>query len=420
MTPPYRNIRYLLVAVVCALPFIFGSLYLYRLVERVDTLPLDLYADLRWAPEGKDLVFLHRPLRQDPPAETEIWRATGGEFRQIGTLPSEFDWRLSKRHAANWMLLQAKRDGQGSRWALADGEKTVKFLDVEEPWTLIDSQGDGLFFQAFDDDEVLEGAVEVEDAPEIAATATPEVPSDVEPVQAPVQLGLNISEYQPETQVLRPLFSIPFSQTKDQPIVHLVRRSPDKRFLALVVQFGESAKPGLWLFDSESRRLLWTRISVSDRVQGLDWSSESLMVALTDAKGVTILPNALGVESIQLEISTAGDLRPKWGPGTKLYLINEHIVYLVDEDRSQAEPLFDTHAQYEGFSDLVLDASSAKIAYSASPKGYRELIIRDLQSGESLTEETLPGSLKQKAQSTVAYQLGSAIRFAWNRWTGRG
>lgn len=418
MTPPYRNIRYLLVALVCALPFVLGSIYLYRLVERVDTLPLDLYEGLRWAPEGKDLLFLHRPLRQDPPAETEIWRATGSEFRQVGTLPSDFDWTLSKRHSGKWLLLEAHKDGADSRWALADGVDTVKFLEVEKDWTLLDSQGDGLFFQALDDDEVLEGAVEVEEAPEIAATATPEAPPEAQPIE--VQSGLNISEFQPESQVLTPLFSIPFSHAADQPIVQLVRRSPDKRFLALVVQFGESAKPGLWLFDSESRRLLWTRVLVTERVQGLDWSSDSLKVALTDSTGVTILPNALGVESVRLEISASDALRPKWGPGETLYLINEHIVYLVDNDREQAEPLFDTHAQYEGFSDLVLDASSGSIAYSASPQGYRELIIRDLQGGESLIQETLPGSLKQKNQSTLAYQLGSAIRFAWNRWTGRG
>ncbi|MFA5505092.1 MAG: hypothetical protein WC423_06680, partial [Vulcanimicrobiota bacterium] len=68
---------------------------------------------------------------------------------------------------------------------------------------------------------------------------------------------------------------------------------------------------------------------------------------------------------------------------------------------------------------LTLDGIGGRIAYTSAPRGYRELAVRDLKTGQSLARSALPGSVKEKAQEAVPYKLGNAIRYAWWRWTGR-
>ena len=430
----YNYFRLALVAVLCALPFLLGAIFLYHHVQRVDNLPLDRYGELRWLPGDKDLAFLHQPLRQTPPAETELWRVTGTgtSFDQVGALSAERDWELTKQQTGTWILLFGRKSDQDVVMALADGTGKVKMLDIDKQWKLLPSQGNGLFFAADDDQLQFDQFVDVEDAPDLEQQEDPtdepplyqEYPEEErfeeEPTSPPTRLGLRLGLLDAESGKIETDFSIPYDQPEQRPEVQLVRQSPDKRFIALIVRFGDTGAPGLWVYDSQTGRLLWTRMRVTEKAYGLDWSSDSVKIAFTDKEGLNILENALGFESTKLAMSASEMLLPSWGAGANLYLHNSHVVYSVGKDREQAQPLFDSRGKGEGFSDLALDAMGGRAAYTAAPRGYRELVVRELRSGQNLAKVALPGSIKEKAQGTIMYQIGNAIRFSWRRWTGRG
>ena len=427
----YTFFRLSLVAILCALPFLLGAIFLYHHVQRVDNLPLDRYGELRWMPGDKDLAFLHQPLRQTPPAETELWRVTGTgtSFEQVGALEADRDWELTRQQSDTWMLLFGKKSDEDVVMALADGTGKVKVLDIGKEWKLLPAQGNGLFFETDDDELQFDQFVDVEDAPELDSVEPPVDPGyqdypeeerqEDEPSSPPTRLGVRIGHLDVDSGKIETVFSVPYDQPDQRPEVQLVRQSPDKRFIAVVVKFGASGSPGLWIYDSQSQRLLWTRMRVVERAYGLDWSSDSVKIALTDKEGLSILENVLGFESTKLEMAASEMLLPSWGAGATLYLYNRHAVYSVGKEREQAQPLFDSRGKGEGFSDLALDAMGGRAAYTAAPRGYRELVVRELRTGQNLAKVALPGSIKEKAQGTIMYQLGNAIRFAWRRWTGR-
>jgi hypothetical protein len=391
-------------------------------------MPLDEYSGLRWMPNGKELAFLHRPLEQDPPSKTELWtvNGAGSPFSRAGDLSSEFQWTLTKNSTGPWLLLEGVAEGRESQWILADSSGKVKELAVPSPWVRLRSQGDGLYYQMREEALPFDQFVDVEEAPDMKPELGEPVESEYRPEEVETELskppthpGIKIASFNPDTDTLDPLFSIPYSRPEDKPTVTLVRRSPDQRFLALIVQFGDVGSPGLWVYDSQNQRLLWTRVVVEDRAIGIDWSSDSVRVAVSDVKGLSLLENALGIESKRLELASADGLFPMWGAGRKLYLVNDKVVYRMEKERSVAQPVFDSQNQ-DRADDLALDALGERVAFSVSPSGYRELVVTELSTNQTLARVAYPGSLRQKSQKTLAYQMGSAIRYAWIRWTGRG
>jgi len=379
-------------------------------------------------PDGKELAFLHRPLRQQPPAETELWRvgAIGSSFEEIGKLSADFDWTLTKNHSGGWILLEGQKDGAKPKLLLSDGAETLKELKVGDAWQSLPSQGDGIFYQSVDEAMPFDQFVDMEDAPdmkpELGEPVSGDFPGasdeDASVLTPPTHPGIRIAAFNPETDELDQVLSIPYSRPEDRPTVTLVRRSPDQRFLALIVSFGESGSPGLWVYDSQNESLLWTRMVVEGAAKGIAWSSDSSGVAVSDARGLSILDNALGIESVRLELDLESNigLLPMWGAGRKLFLVNEKVIYKVEQERGVAEPAFDSPTA----GDMVFEPVSESVAFSSSPLGYRELTIQDLASGQILSKVVYPGSLKQKAQDSLAYKVGSAIRYAWIRWVGRG
>lgn len=430
---PNRLIRLLVVALLCALPFAVGGYYLMAKAQEIDTMPLDEYSGLRWLPGGKSLGFLHRPLGLVEPAPTELWKVAGDgtAFSQVGTLSKDFEWELSRVSSGPWVLLRGESKKEGpSEYLLADPtSQTLKPLKVEGDWRLLPSQGDGFFLFRLEDALPFDQFVDVEEAPDVKPELGEPTPAEEEaepypaeeevekPTGPPTHLGVIIGEYDAEKEKVDPIFSIPYNTPQEQPRVHLLRRSPDGRFLALVVSFGEKASSGLWVYDKENKRLLWTRALVQGKPLGMDWSSDSVTVAVTDGGGLLVLKEALGIESTRLEMPAASKgLRPYYGPGRAIYLANNEAVYSVQMERDVAEPLFEA----AGAEDLALMPLDGRVAYSQAPRGYRELLIKELKTGQGVAQATYPGSQRQKAQGTLTYQVGSAIRYAWKLWFGRG
>lgn len=423
--PPRRIGKLLLVAFITALPFFGGAYYLQEQARLIDTLPLDKYWGLRWMPEEKGLCFLHRPLRQDPPPSTELYSysGSGDQFPKLEELPSEYGWTLTKGHSDTWLLLEARKSEAEPRMAYSNG-KDLKYGKMEPGWTHLPSVGNGVFIQTEEDDLPFDQFVDVEAAPDIKPELD-ELPRDQEelieeeaPAKPPTHLGLKISRYDVDKETLDPVLVVPYNRAEEKPIIQMVSPSPDKRFLALVVQFGQSGSPGLWVYDSKNARLLWTRALVEGKCQGLDWSSDSVRVAVSDDKGLIILEAALGIESTRLELSSTSGLKPRWGAGYKLYLVSDQAVYQVEMDRGKAVPLFNLSSQKGDPRELVLDPLGGRVAFTVSPEGYPELVMWDLKTKRATNQVALPGSQKLKAQGTVVYQLGSAIRYAWLLWTG--
>lgn len=372
-------------------------------------------------PGGSSLAFLHRPLRQESPAETELWRVTGvgKNFEEVGSLAADTDWSISRLRLDERLLLEGAKNGESALY-LAGADGSAQPIKVDQPWVRLPSQGNGLFFEMVEEALPFDQFVDVEAAPEMKPELDPlqqERPFNEGEDQpgGPTHLGLKIAAYDAQSEDLQDLLTIPYNRPSERPEIQLVRRSPDKRFLALVVKFGKDGSPGLWVHDSQTDRLLWTRLVVEGDIIGLDWSSDSVQVALTDSKGIAVLEKALGIESSRLELSSAERLVPRWGAGRKLYLVSDLAIYLLNKDRSKATPVFESHVQGNGFSDLTFDPLGGRVAFTVSTRGYPELVVKDLSTGQELARSAYPGSLKQKAQKTLPYQLGDAIRFALNR-----
>lgn len=418
-----NNLRYALAALVCALPFVVAAGFLQNYARRVDTLPLDLYAGLRWVPETTDLYYLHRSLQQSPPAETEVWRVTsnGTAFSQVGTLSADYTWDTLPMGSKGWVMVEGKDSKEAGVRMLCDLEGKVKALTPDAEWKPVPSKGDGIFYYKIEEALPFDQFVDVEEAPDMkpqldgpSGQPTPEASATPGQPAVPTHKGVSVGEYSVEDGKMKPLLSIPYNNDSERPSIELMRRSPDGRFLAMVVKFGADASAGLWVHDNQSQRLLWTRVIVKGAATGLDWSPDSVKVAVTDQEGLVVLEQALGIESTRVDMSSTAGLQPAWGSGGRLYLYNHHAVHSVDIQGNVAEPILEK----SDADDLRLNVAAARAAFSVTSKGFRELAIADLKSGQPVTESTYPGAAKQEAQSTLAYKVGSAIRFALTRWFG--
>lgn len=403
-------------ALLCALPFLALSIYLGRQVERVQTLPVDEYRDLVWGRDEKSLLFTHRALVEG--SSTELWAAdtSTSDFAALAQLSAERAWHLTGRFVDDLPVLSATSSAESAaeQLFLLDGG-APKPITVEAAWRPLVSQGKGLFFVESGDVGGEERLASMEDAPEVAPT--PEVRST--PTSAE-QAGMGIGRYDRQAGKVELLFSIPFRGAAEEPRIQLVRESPDQRFLALVVGFGPSGRPGLWVYDSEAARLLWTRIVSDAEVYGLAWSANSESLALSDKNGLVVLGNVLGVESTRYETASLGAVAPMFLRDGTLLLLGQSSVHKLDRQRGQAEALFDARNRQIEVLDFVVAPSGSRAAFFTAPKGYLELQVVDLESHDAPPKVfDLPGSARRLAQGTLGYQVGDAIRSAWRFWTGR-
>lgn len=420
-----HTLRLALVAVFCALPFLAAAGYLVRDYHRVETLPYDAYRDLRWVEDGKGLLFLHRPLTQSgEQAQTELWlqNTRSSKFSELGRLPLDYSWKLTPRYTESSLLLEAE-SAEEKKLALFSREEKGKleFLKVSGPWVMLPTQGRGLFFASeeknipFDQFADIEPATEVRDVPD-----SPHDEDTLEEegiITPPTRAGLKIARYREKDRALEPVLSIPFTRPEEKPEVQLVQESPDGRFLAMVLSFG-SGTPGLWVYDSQNSRLLWTRVVAVGAVTGIDWSDDSVGLVLTDGGGVVILESAIKVESIRYKASGLEGLRPHWTESGGLLLANPDSVYKFDREASRAIPLFESKKR--GAIDMSVGPTGMTVAYFASPRGYYEVFLTDLDGRDEVaTRTTLPGSLRELAQGTLEYQLGRSISHAWQVWGER-
>ena len=404
-----------MLALFCALPFLLAIVYLERHVERIDTLPVDEYKDLHWAPDGHSLMLLHRSI--DEASATELWSGdptASSEYTSVAKLPGNQVWRLTGQAVDEALVLGATADGAEKLALLENG--APKFLEIPQQWTLLKSEGAGLFYSRVVDDVPFEQMVDVEDAPEVspepAATpgsATPAVPT---------RSGVQIARYNRADGKVAPILTIPFTKPEEQPKVLLVRESPDKRFVALVTQFGEAGTAGLWVYDSEASRLLWTRVVTDTTVSGVDWSPSSVALALCDSQGVVVLDNVMNVESTRYSAQGLGTVEPLFVEENALYLVGESSIHRLDRQAGQAEMVFDSRSKGLDAMGFVVNSSASKAAYFSSPKGYLELIVVKIGAAkeEEPTMSSLPGSLRRQAQGTMLYQIGDALRTAWRFW----
>ena len=404
-----------MLALFCALPFLLAIVYLERHVERIDTLPVDEYKDLHWAPDGHSLMLLHRSI--DEASATELWSGdptASSEYTSVAKLPGNQVWRLTGQAVDEALVLGATADGAEKLALLENG--APKFLEIPQQWTLLKSEGAGLFYSRVVDDVPFEQMVDVEDAPEVspepAATpgsATPAVPT---------RSGVQIARYNRADGKVAPILTIPFTKPEEQPKVLLVRESPDTRFVALVTQFGEAGTAGLWVYDSEASRLLWTRVVTDTTVSGVDWSPSSVALALCDSQGVVVLDNVMNVESTRYSAQGLGTVEPLFVEENALYLVGESSIHRLDRQAGQAEMVFDSRSKGLDAMGFVVNSSASKAAYFSSPKGYLELIVVKIGAAkeEEPTMSSLPGSLRRQAQGTMLYQIGDALRTAWRFW----
>ena len=404
-----------LLAFFCALPFLLAIVLLERHVERIDTLPVDEYKDLIWGPDGRTLLLLHRPLQEG--AQTELWSGeASSEFTQLGQLPVGGTWSLPGKSVDQAVVLTEQVEGDTRLSLFQDG--SPKALELAPTWEWEPSQGEGLFFSKVVNDVAFDQMVEVEDAPEVSPSQSLEAtPAPDASPQVPTRSGLQVARYNRQTAVPEVLLTIPFNKPEEKPEIALIRESPDKRFLALVTRFGSTGTAGLWVYDSEASRLLWTRIVTESEVTGLDWSLSSVALALCDAQGIVVLDNVLSIESTRFEAQGLGEVRPMFAEKDELYLVGRTSLHRLDRQAGQAVMVFDGHGKALDALNLVVNPSVTKVALFSSSKGYLELLVFDLEQKDAPpVVATLPGSLRLKAQDTLAYQVGDALRTAWSFW----
>lgn len=400
-----------LVALLCSLPFLATMVYLERKVEHVDTLPVDEYKALTWSPDGRSLWLLHRALQEG--AATELWgiELAGSDFELLGTLDGEAEWDLTGHSVDGSTVLAFRRADGGHGLALVK-EGTAQPLSVDPSWSRLPSQGPGLYFYRQVDDVPFDQIIDVEESPTSesggASSLAPEVPR---------RMGIQIAQFDPSTNQPEMEFTIPFNTPSERPQVMLVRESLDQRFFALAIRFGEIGAAGLWVYDREASRLLWTRVMIDGEVHGMDWSADSVALALTDDKGLVLLDNVLSIESTRYEAQTLGTVRPLYLADESLYLVGEASVHRLDRLAGQVELVFDSLAEGLDVQNFTVSPAGGRAAFFASPRGGLELLVYDLAQRDSAPfQEVLPGSLRRQAQSTLAYQVGDALRNAWRFW----
>lgn len=398
-----------LIALCCAFPFVLGLAVLANKAERIDTLPLDEYRDLAWTPDGHDLVVLHRPLTESSPVE--FWLARGGtEFEKLGDLPADGHWGLTGQWLGDAGVLR-KGDGPEAELALFD-KAGFKALTHPTGWAWLSSRGQGLFLGKEVTDLPFDQAAMVEQAPEVepgAAAASGD---------GSKRLGLVVGRFEAEGKAPVGLVSIPYARPEDKPRIEMLKESPDHRFLALVARFGDGGL-GLWVFDSDANRLLWTRVVVHGRALGLDWSSSSVGLALTDEEGVVVLDNVLSVESTRYQIRGLGETKPLYGESDRLYLVGASTLYQVNRELGRAEVVFSSHGRGLDALYFSVNSRATQAAFLSSPAGTMELYVADLSPREPVVRSMdLPGSRRRLAQQTLGYQVGNTIRTAWRFWWG--
>ena len=418
-----RILKLVFWAFLCALPFLVVSIYLGRQVDKIDTLPADEYRDLVWTSDDKGLLFTHKALTEDSPAELWVADTNESEFTSLTQLSPDKSWHLTGQSVDDAAVLAATSKANGEELFLLEGSG-LKAISVEKGWQVLPNQGAGLFFVESEQLEGEERMASMEDAPEVAPTpsaapATPSTESTPTPSSGPS--GLGIGRYDRQAEKVELLFSIPFRRPEEEPKIWMVRESPDRRFLALVVSFGPSGRSGLWVYDSEASRLLWTRIVLETEVYGLDWSSNSESLALTDKNGLVVLGNVMGVESTRYDLAGLGEVRPLFEKDDELCLIGASSLHRLDRQEGRADVLFDARAKQLDVQDFRVSSTGSKVAFFAATKGYLELQVVDVDSkGAAPQELNLPGSTRGLAQGTMGYQVGDALRSAWRFWTGSG
>lgn len=406
-----------LLAVLCALPFLVAVIVLERQVERIDTLPVDAYRNLVWAPDGRSLMLLHQSLEENAPVEVYIGEPSG-EFQSLGKLPAGQQWRLTPQSVDDAAVLASESDA-GERFAILENG-APSFLTLDSGWEELPSQGKGLFFAKTVADVPFDQMVQVEDAPEVAAPpASPEGEAgSASTTEAPTRSGVQIARYNRGSATADVLLTIPFNSPKERPQVQLVRESPDKRFVALITRFGDGGAAGLWVYDSEASRLLWTRVMTTGQVTGVDWSPKSQALALCDDQGVVILDNVMNVESTRFEAQGLGAVAPLFVEENTLYLVGKQAVHRLDRQGGQAVPIFDAHARGVEATEFVVNPSASKAAFFTPGPAGLQLEVADLENKEEAPAiSQLPGSLRRRAQGSLSYQVGSALRTAWKFWT---
>ncbi len=421
--PRHRLVKLGLISLLCALPFLALGLYLGRQAEQIDTLPVDEYADLRWGSDNQSLFFLHRSLASG--AQSELWSQNSAtkEFQSLGALPPGPHWRLTRRTVGERLVL-ASSEGESERLELLNPVKGAvpERLKVDEKWSLVKTEGDGLFFSSVKDDLAFQKMVEVEQAPEMKTPPSGPVEGNDEDQanepQLPTRSGLQVARFDPSAEEPTVLLSIPFDRAEEKPEVLLVMESPDRRFLAMVIKFGESGSPGLWVFDSEGSRLLWTRVVINSEVQGLSWAPSSAALAISDAEGIAVMDNVLGIESVRYQTQGLGLVRPLFAKEDRLYLKSVNSLLLLDRKEGQAEVIFDSRSKSVNAKSFVVNNEATKVAFFSSPQGFLELHVYNLDTSETAPNVSdLPGSLRREAQEALTYQVGAALRTAWQYWS---
>ncbi len=407
------------VALLCFVPFLIASQYLSSYVDQVDTLPYDDYRDLRWLSGGQGVLFLHQPLEgteEQGSTETELWYqdAQTYQFRSQGKLPKGYHWKLSKRYTETHLVLEALK-GEETTLALVsrDQVQPLEFLEIPEPWKLVKVQGRGLFYAQRVNDLPFDQFADVEAAPEVMNGVAV---SDWTPTRA----GVKIGRYDEETGEVASLLAIPYEHKEERPRVLLLRESPDQRFLALVLRFGKSARPGLWIYDRETDRLLWTRVFTDTDLQGLDWSPDSVSVALSDGQGLVILESALGIEFTRYKTESLDRFEPFWAQNGSLLLVDGVTIRLFDPQAGQAELLVDSRTWEDEVGDLQVGPLGSRVVALSEAEHKSGIVWLEVSGGtESMKRSVLPGSYRAAAQEHWMYKFGEVFRYARNTWLGK-
>lgn len=422
------------VVLVCALPFVFMALGAVRFARGVDTLPLDEYRSLTWSGDSKSLYYLHRPLVEGRKAVFELWShdIRLEKFTELGVLPSADAWELSDRPVTDWLLLKAS----DKSLLFSEGEG-AEFQDLAfaKGWSTVPGDSGGHFFASHESSIPFDQFVDVEDAPGLQPEASPspegESEYELEPEQgvgppspselgAPTRSGLKLAKLGEDGKSLVPMLSIPYSRVADKPEVLFVSESSDKRFLALAIRFGSRGQTGLWIHDSESRRLLWTRVLSSEEVYGMAWSPDSVSLCLADSRGIVVVPSVLGIESTRFKSVGLGKVTPVWSQGDSIILAGSRSVHKLDQSRGEAELIFDEASMPSEpeLDQLVVSPDGAKIAFFSHKNGGTELVSQALGQDLEDSRLSLPGSLAEENRNTWTYRIGNALSYSSEFWFG--
>lgn len=389
-----------------------------------DRLPFLLYQQPVWSANENRIAYLRIPSRLERdghlvPLRREIWWTSrvGGQGARLDSLPATAAPRiLGFVGQDQWLVFQPGESGSSPSNSPAGGSLTFSTIHLTDRElrrvrfkragiSFIGLRGDHLYFER--------------DLSAGERQPIPEGDSEAEP--AAVQPGLEILSWTPPDTGFTHVVTIPGSAGERLSVAN-VEPSPDDRFLAIALRAGEDGPLGLWVYDSQTSRLMWTSIRADAKTMRIAWSPDSVGL-LASSRGrqggeLFVLDNVMQTRHERLSSGSENvPLQPFWPSGQQGFILQSpDAVYRVDPRRLQTQRILDRAKLGLNPGGLTVSPQGNWAVFYSRGPDQDDLYVVSLLT--LAPHSLLPPGRRRRARSSLLYQIAEGTHYALSRWGG--